>query len=415
MLLNNVIANTSQTQLIRIGATEEPPYVLPCFMEYPNRCIKVGSDLEFIYTVIHGMLHLEITWVGYPGFDELQVALVSNEIDLIGNALPLDWQIVSNASYRFFPPPYGLGIGFFAKSLPVVTTLNPFSRFTWDLWACLISLTLCILLIKKALAKRSIVGRTSFKIFYLLWCFTLTLVGELYSNILTTDLITLNRFQSTYHDLSDLGDKLISEECRVIVYDKYIDVPDLQIIFNSSTDTVWAHKFKAAFPINPPITFHDKPDMYTFIRNSSCVVGVDFVSYDLSSFDNLCNIDVKIYPDDIPFMPYVYYHTLDNHTSLAIDNIFSSDSFRSYPSHLAKSYNDVSPGVCEDLSDNKYLLTLSKIYMCFAIYAVGIILSVIVHAILVLRSCLKYRQFRTQRSRDKIPSLEINNDGVATL
>lgn len=400
--------NGSERKSVRIGATFEYPYVFPCFDEYPKRCFKLGSDLEYMHTILNGMLHKNVVWNSYPTFKQLERALETNEIDLIGNGLLLDVQHAANTEFQYTPAAYYLGIGFFAKASPAATTLNPISTFTWDLWVCLISLTLFLWWIKPLLNKKCIITSVLFNGLFLIWCFTLTIISELYGSVLTADLVTTKKVHSTYNGLSDLGDKLIGKQCRFIIFEKYVDIPDFEIIFNPQLQYEWAKKFKAAFLTNPPIVVKDQSDIYTFVRNSSCVVGLDLLSHDLSFFDHLCNIEVKIYPDDIPFMPYVYYHNLDIHTSLALDNVFSSDSFRSYPDHLVRIYNDIFPTVCEE-SDNRYTLTISKIYLCFAIYAAGITLSTIVHTLSFLRDWKKYRTFTCDNSECKIMSLRSNN------
>lgn len=371
-----LLSNMSlQKEYIRIGATDEHPYVFPCFTDYPERCPKVGSDLEYIYAVLNGILHANIIWSNHPDFPSLKLALENDEIDLIGNTRILHSKSIQNETLTQTSVAYHLGIGFFIKSFPVQITLNPVSRFSWDLWVCIIFLTGSLLFIKKYIFQKYKRASMALSTIFVLWSFIMTLIMELYGNLLTTDLITSNEFTTSISDLTDLGRKLVQKECQFIIYEKYLNSDDFQIIFNPVIDKPWARDFKTAFRINPPITINNKEDLLPFVRNSSCLIGLDFVSYDLSLFDNLCGIKVKIFPDDIPFMPYVYYHRLESYSTF-INNIFASESFRALPAYLQKRYGYTLPKDCLNTNSNtKYLLTLSQLYSCFLILNVGLVAS----------------------------------------
>lgn len=220
---------------IRIGATDEYPYVFPCFVDYPNRCSTVGSDLECIYSVLNGMLHLNIVWSDHRDFPELQSAFENDQIGLIGNTRILDWTSVRNESVTQTPVAYYLGIGFFVRSLPETTALNPFSRFSWNLWVSIVITTSILLFMKRFIMKYKF-AYVPLNIIFLLWAFFMSLIMGLYGNLLATDLVTSNKFSTTFQDLNDLGEKLVNKMCQFVFFDKYVDSDDFRIIFNPDND-----------------------------------------------------------------------------------------------------------------------------------------------------------------------------------
>lgn len=356
-------------QSIRIGATEEQPYVFPCFVNYPKKCDKMGTDLEYIYNVLNGMLDLHIDFYNYSDLIDLRRALVTNEIDVIGNTLPLDRNNVMNETVLHTPPSNTLSIGFFTKFQPVTAHIDPFSTFDWDFWICISMFTILLVIIKKFFTKS-----TSVKLFFVLWSLVLTLITEMYGNLLTADLLTSKDIRTSFEDLADLGQKLVRRECRLVVYYKYVDIPEYQIIFNPHHEKVWAENFRLASRSNPPILISNKEDMYPLVRNSNCVVGLDFVGLDLSMYESLSDIVVKLFPEDIPFLYYAYYHKLAQFSTV-MDTIFASESFRALPDALRKRYHSNMNMTKLKSMDEIFLLDVSKLYSCFMILIVGIVSS----------------------------------------
>lgn len=130
------------------------------------------------------------------------------------------------------------------------------------------------------------------------------------------------------------------------------------------------------------------------------------MSLGISSYDNLCGITVKVFPDDIPFIPYVYYHTLRLYSKF-IDDVFASDSFRAFPDILTKNYNYVPSSDCIN-SEDKYYITMTYLYSCFTIFLIGLIIS---SAFFIAVRFNLSKRVADRIFRTKLKHIEINKFG----
>lgn len=69
---------------IRVGGTFDFPYADSCFVNYPDYCKNPGTDIEYIYTVLNGMLHLEVEWVNFDTYYDVEQGFDSGDIDAMG-------------------------------------------------------------------------------------------------------------------------------------------------------------------------------------------------------------------------------------------------------------------------------------------------------------------------------------------
>lgn len=364
---------------IRVGATVSPPFVLECFRYRQEQCAQLGIDLEYLYNLLVHVLHANVSWVAYDSFDDLTVALNNNEIDIIGNTLvvPTVKTNFTDSALYHTPPSTFLGVGFFVKEQPRIDkAMNIFSAFSWDLWICLTFITLFYLSLKKVISNHQVFykSRKGINFCYFFWFFVIALILELYDNLFAVELaVPTLRSDSVFKDLVDLGQKLVRKQCRIVVYDTYFYEEDFIHIFYPTHAGDWANYFKLAYDINPPMMVHDKASWIQYIRNSSCVVGLDFVSYDDTGIlENICGVEVKTFPAQIPFQPFVYYHKL-HHLVPLFDVIFASDSFLKLSEVLLRKYIYTFEFQCKSFSStNSYYLTVSHLYVAFVLWLGGL-------------------------------------------
>lgn len=341
-------------------------------------CSNIGTDLEYLYKVITATLKLNISWSCYKNFIELGLALDRNEIDLMGNARFMGLTSESNKSwYNTFPTQY-YTIGFFVKSYIDSETLHPFNETAWELWLSYLLMTLSLSVLSKVLSKRLPLAFRLSKLFYVLWFVISTLLLELYSNTLTAGLLIRNKATTSFTDLNDLGQKLVAKKCQFAVFHKYIDLEDLNYIFKPKHNLSWASNFIKASITNPPIYYKNKKDLLMVVRNGSCVVGVDFVFVDKSLYDLPCDTDLKVFPDEIPIFPCVYYHKL-RWLRPRIDVIIASDAFVELPSLLLKRYkrqfgSDVRFDC--DISSTQLQITFHQLFYPFVFLLGGSVFAV---------------------------------------
>lgn len=356
---------------IRVGATLEEPFVASCFLQYPAQCKSYGTDLDFIHIVIVEILKLNVTWIPYDNFDLLYKALEENQIDMIGNT-----QQLSLTSEKWFSTraAYHLGVGFFIKSETTPKTLNPLKSFTWDLWLSLILLT-CLVYIQGQLLVRIKYLQPS-NAFYVLWFVILMIIMNLYANVLTGDLLTSTK-KPVFNNMDELGEKLVSKQCRFVIWHNYLEsneMDEMASIFLPKHNLSWAKNFKVAFETNPPIQVKNKNDIFVYVKNNSCVIGLDFVS-DKSLYDKLCGIEVKMMVDDIPAKQYGYFHNI-KYLQSTFNEIFLTSPFTELPNVLFKQYFKRISANCSGSSDRShYKLTVAKLINCFIIVTVGIIVA----------------------------------------
>lgn len=387
---------------IRIGAIKAEPFVYSSFVEFKRECDDCGVELELAYSVLHNFLHLNVTGILFSNDSEMEAAIQRNEIDFTGNTKRRDYSSV----YRMWhstPSTMYLGIGFFVKSPKESKIVNPIFSFSWDLWLCIIFLTAFLHLGYQLISTRFRLTFLTSHFTYILWSIITTLLMEMYSNVITTDLITKIEGSPLFNDLMDLGRKLLSKECRLVINSQYIIYNSTikKTVVNPQHNQSWAEMFRAAYTVNYPIVVENSTDLFHFVRNSSCVVGLDYVGYDKTLYGSLCGIDVKMFPEEILYRPYVYYHNLDMLQTF-INDIFISDAIRQLSNLLMHKYTqkyfEHHLNCLELLERSEFTFSLHRLYYCFSIFIIGILVS----GLIVLMQQMKIyilRQTRGQQVR----------------
>lgn len=367
-------------QTIRIGATTELPAVFPCFPNYPTTCSYPGVDLEFIYTMIVRTLGLNVEWNFYENFTDLDKALNNNEIDLIGNTIIAGLKPKSDEVWLSTAANLYRGIGFIARTSSIAETLQPFKSFTWDLWVFIIIVTVIVGLLERSVTKSQHgFGFGISQHIYLFWFLFLSIIMNFYGNILTADTLINAKGTKAFSDLNDLGEKLIRKELQLVMFEKYMDVEAFQVLFNSDKNESWASNFRISLKTNPPILAPDKYATRDYVRKNFSLVGLDFVVADASLYSTLCDVEVKTFPDYLPFRPYVYYHTLKS-LQLVFQELLAYDSFLHYGNVLINQYkfmmynSDCKHSI--QLAD--YILTLPTLRQIFIFLLSGLIASCLI-------------------------------------
>lgn len=403
--MSRIVSCSNTNRPIRIGFTEEEPFAYSCLLDYPTRCENYGIDLEYIYNVIYGMFHLNVSWSFYKDFDDLSRALDDDEIDLIGNTRIIGLTSGNNETWYQTFPVGNLIIGFLVKTVILPKTLYPLNKFTWDLWLAIMALTSLLYFLKKSMENR-LQLQLSFiasKFFYFFWFVILSVIMDFYGNMLTADLITTQKTVTSFTDLDDLGRKLVSNQCQFAIFEKYIQILVFDYVFKPEHNLSWSSNFRNAFITNPPILVQSKKDLLTLVRNSKCVVGLDLVSLDTSPYASLCDVDVKVFVDDIPVQRFVYYHKTEFLNSV-INTVIATDSFRELPKVLLKRhlnvYTNDSVNNCQISKNGIIEMTLSQLFYYFIILLVGIVIA---GAILVFQNNTWFQSVKVNDRKSSFP------------
>lgn len=397
MVANKFNLSTIPNKTIRIGAYLEEPYVFECFMSYPYKCQNLGTDLEYIYTIVVNIIGLNIEWKQYYDSVDAFGGLKNNEIDIIGSTEPSGYTLISNETWFETSPVQYWTTGFFVKSTLVSKTINPFICFSWDLWTCVITVSVLLYLMDRFMSLRL---RFSARVSYLLhmfWFVILLFIMGFYGDILTDNLVTFDKEKALFSDLDVLGDKLIMKECRLVIFSQYENDTDMQSVINPQYlghNPIWKNRFRLAYTVNPPIVVDTKETLFAFVENGTCNVGLDFVTYDLSLYDTMCEIDVITFPDDIPYIPEVFYHRRGDLDSV-LNSILSTSQYLN--NYLLKRYTKIlikpMPTDCKVvLKTNDYILSMHKLSYTFFFLIAGLLISAI---ITVYRNCKQNSQYAT--------------------
>lgn len=369
----------SFNKTIRIGAVKAEPFVYSSFVEFKKGCTECGVELEFIYNVIYNFLHLNVSGVLYNNDSDFEAAIQNGEIDIIGNTKRKDYALIYKNWYT--TPSTVYSIGFFVKSPREIKVVNLIFSFSWDLWLCLILVTAFLHLGFHLVSTRFHFTFLTSHFAYIFWLIVTTCIMELYSNMITADLLTKSEGVPLFNDLADLGGKLLNKECRFVINNQYMIYNSTikKTVLNPEHDQYWADTFRSAFKVNPPLIVENTVDLYGLVRNSSCLVGLDYVGYDNSLYNSMCGMQVKMFPKEIIFRTYVYYHKMESLQNI-IDNIFASEAVHQLPNFLlhkySKRYFESSNFAClETVNRPEFSFSLHRLYYCFSVFITGIIVS----------------------------------------
>lgn len=115
-------------------------------------------------------------------------------------------------------------------------------------------------------------------------------------------------------------------ECQLILFDPYLS--EYESILTKQNRS-WTENIRKSFKINPPTLVSNKEDVFYLIRNSSsCLVGLKYIPHK-TTIDPICNIEIKVFPSEIPFSGFGFYHTL-HHLVAEIDKVLTTEPFYNY-------------------------------------------------------------------------------------
>lgn len=370
---------------VRIGVAIDPPWNHECLVDYPTRCPNPGMDIEYLYSVLGEILHLNVTFSRHESYENVLNALNDSVIDMIGNAFAIydrpDIKNIHRTSIYMYEE-----IGFITKSVNSAPTLNIFTAFTLDLWICLTVISHVMYGLKSFLDKpRLHLSRKLSQFIYGIWFLILLFIIELYGNLLVDNLITAsNSSNNLFTDLNDLSKKLIHRQCRFVLFENYTVM--YKNVFAGQNKS-WTESFLLSLHSNS-ITVNSSKEVYnTVINNASCLVGLDFVFHQTEFPIKVGGIAVQTFPSEIPIIPFVFYHTIQL-LVVILDNIFATEPFSKFDDVLIKKYINDFQSECLKTSSMSSQISLSNMQMFFIVWISSMFLIFLLH---FLVSVLKKR------------------------
>lgn len=329
---------------VKVGAVVDSPYAEECFVRYPSNCKLPGMDIQFIYTLLSEFLQMNVDLINYDTYEEADEALENEEIDLIGISYSYNKEVLGK--WKYFTIFTEGQLGFIVKSVSSrrANSTQMFTIFSWQLWLMLLFVTITVCCIQK-LAKYynsgKIVSYGTATLVAGFWFVILNLIIEVYGNLITVNLVLPDTVKAPFDNLTDLGEKLNSQECKFAMLKKYLNSTEYSsVLFNPEHNRSWAHSYETAYNLNPPIWTKDRKEMIHHILNNSCVVGLDYVTdFQQAYYDKICGIHVEVYPEEIPVSRYMFYHKInDTKTISIIESILGNQAFAAYYQYLFKQH-----------------------------------------------------------------------------
>lgn len=381
--------------VVRLGAVADYPSVEDCFTSYPDSCKRPGHDFQFIYTILSQIMHLDVHLIEYKSYKDLFLALDQDDIDIIGDSLYYDEELFSpnwKPLFLFSQSTLGFVVKSEERKCAFTEQNSLFSIFSWQVWLIIMMITISFCFVKTIInrlnSNEALHAFGMFQRTLLLWSLIVSVIIELYGNLITVKTYLTYYPTSPFGNLTDLGEKLLSKECKFVILDKYRYNPDINsLFFNVTHNRSWGTYFQKASHLNPPVLVSDRKDFANFISSEACFVGIDFiVDHPISFYSHLCNIEMKVFPDEIPSKRIVYYHKLrDKQLTGILNDVVSSPSLMVYYPYLVKQY-----AVREDCvgTAKKELTSISLINLQEPFYCIFGILFMLLVFITVYRCCL---------------------------
>lgn len=377
---------------VRIGAVVDAPFSFECFNEYPNYCRKPGVEIEYIYSLIHDLLQLNVVWIKYTSNELMEDALDKKDIDMIGNTYLLQQSRIERWAYTstaFYDMP-----AFIVKKHYKINNNEGFllETFTWDLWGLIIAFSLATILLK-AFPTRNNNGKHFFhfncifsfrKLFLVIWFIVLGIILNLFVNLIVVNLTLPNVGETNlFTDFDQLGELLLHKKCKFATVEPYRNDAFIKgYIMDPIHNRSWANVFTKAYQSNPPIYRKTRAELAHLINQpDSCFVGLDWRSTKDYYLMKFCNIKmVEIFNEFLPGK-YAYYHQLD-HFSEILDAILLTSPLADYREYLnRKYYFSIPTELCDTdttLNGETNEINLIKLKNVFILLFIGIFISGVV-------------------------------------
>lgn len=400
---------------VRIVACFDDPLANDCFESFPWNCTFPGYEIEYIHTLINGMLKLPVQWIRVESYTDIEQAMDNGTADTIGVSLSVAAQYTRR--WGFLPAYEYDGISLISK-VSYADSSQPFllmSSFTWDLWLSIGLITLSLIFIRWASSKieryRTVNGRFDFspkgimfyitfafrtRIWYAVWFVLLSVILNFYSNLIAVTIVAPSTVKkASFASLADLGQKLVSKKCRLILSDRYKDNAEIHdsLVNPLRDDKHWQALYRQAFVENPPIYAENRETMANMILNSSCLVGVDWMTLDVFYSTNYCDMNIISYPDELPLFGYTFYNTRHDIQD-AMATIITSNAFQTFNEYLTNKYfENKFPPLC--LSKSKMTISdptvpVSKVQDSFYMLGIGIALALVFVAMRYAKNLFDY-------------------------
>lgn len=397
----------TRTNPIRIVGYVDEPLVNECFDQHPNKCNSPGFEAEYIYNLLSFLL-IPIEWIRVDSYETMLDFMDNRSADITACSMMVDESY--GQKYGYALPYINDALALYVKETKTncKETLLLLTQFSWDLWFALLFVTLSVVCIRYFSHQRYKNGtnyvrynklKTLFQIFYsmrscvlyYLWMLFLAVILNFYGNLIPVDLLTSSKTNTfPVNSMTDLGQKLISKECRLALYEAYLEDVEFHgaIINPNRHNKSWAPLFRQAYQINPPIYTKTREDLTKFIANSSCIIGLDWMSMESYYTCRQCNIKMLVFKDEPELLyDYTFYHTRDDIRDV-VNTIMVSDSFRAFPETLAKKYynNQLSTNCPDDFYANSIgSLGTNKLQTGFYGLFIGIGIAMIIFVLHILK------------------------------
>lgn len=380
---------------IRVGATIDPPYAESCYYRYPNFCFNPGYNIEFIYIVLSNMIGLNVHWVNYANYSDLDIALDNDDVDINGLVYAYDQD--STTRWNYSMPVFSSTIGLVVKTHIAVKEsmqLLLLSFFDLQLWLMIIATSIFVILWKKmvtAILTKSAPSAKVANLLFVVWFIMFSIILNLFGNLIAVDLILPNAVTATpFQTVQELGGKLLNKECRFVMFKINENATEFyDVLFTPKHNKSWSENFRTAFEVNPPLFVNSKDELIKVVKDNDCMVGVDYAQLNgISYYDNYCGIKSLTFLDEFEFSYYAYFYRNPNLINL-FDKVITTDSFYAFSQKVAQRYYPRATVNCKTIT-NTGVLNLSKLFDCFAILLFGIALS---SAAFILQNILSLRKY----------------------
>lgn len=388
------------TANIRVGGTVDEPYAYECFNKGFQWCRKPGIDIQYIYTVITEMLHLNISWVKYDSYPDMENALTTGEIDIIG--ITYEYDNSSIRQWRYTDTVSSYAIGLLVKTTLKshdISALLLWSKFTIYLWLSILLICVVVVILKQI---GTILKCYTTKTIHALWFFIVSILLNLYGNLIAVDLMLPDKVMTPCFDsIMELGEKILSKQCRLAMTEGTKDSTFFaDELLQPKHNRIWAETFRTAYEKNPPLIVKDREELTEFVMNSDCLVGVDYFSLEgVNYYDYYCGIKFLYFSDDFASFAFGYYLRSERLTSI-IDNVVTTDAFYGLSKSIKKTYFHKDKPQCERPKASG-TLNIDKVLDGFSILLIGLLLSLFSWIVLHLKNFKRHRLFLTANNRSK--------------
>lgn len=278
------------------------------------------------------MLHLDVEWVSFDTYYNMEKSLDSGEIDLIGATYAQEKSSIDRwAHYTSATFSYGAGMVVKTNLKSNSSQHMLFSNFTVELWLTMLVTTVAVVSLKIFLSRLQLQSKFT-SLIYAFWFLILSIILNFYGNLIAVDLLIPDTVEKPpFESIEDLAEKLQSSQCRFVMLSSYKNSTEFyDNLLKPTHRKPWSNALRSSYQTNPPVYVSDRDELIKLVRLHKCWVGIDYIHLSgISYYSNYCSLKFFTFPDEIPFTRYSYY--LKNSTvGQLIDNVITTDAFYAY-------------------------------------------------------------------------------------